>query len=117
VQRVAKRDDPLAKIVCIGEFVDGVMRTILLLNRDYTPYWKWLAHEFRKLEAAKPYVPLLEELAAISTSEQQVELVLQICGKIHQAMKNSGIVTGDGDNHPFPLLHAHSELLAKGKSD
>jgi hypothetical protein len=117
VQRVAKRDDPLAKTVCIGAFVDGVMRTVLLLNRDYTPYWKWLAHEFRKLEAAQPYVPLLEELASVRTSERQVEIVLKICGEIHQTMKNSGIVTEEGDNHPFPLLHAHSALLAKGKSN
>lgn len=49
-------------------------------------------------------------------AERQVELVLKICGEIHQTIKNSGIVTEEGDNHPFPLLHAHSELLAKGKA-
>ena len=117
VQRVAKRNDPLAKTVCIGEFVGGVMRTLLLLNRDYTPYWKWLAHEFRKLEAAKTYAPLLEELVLVNTSERQVEIVLKICGEIHKTMKNSGIITAEGDNHPLPLLHAHFELLAKGKSN
>lgn len=116
VQRVAKRDDPLAKTVCIGEFVNRVMRTLLLLNRDYTPYWKWLAHEFRKLETAQTYVPLLEELVSVSSAERQVEIVLKICSELHQAMKNSGIITAEGDKHPLPLLHAHLELLGKGKS-
>jgi hypothetical protein len=116
VQRVANRNDPLAKTICIGEFVNGVMRTVLLLNRDYTPYWKWLAHEFRKLEEAQTYVPLLEDLASVSATERQVEIVLKICAEIHRTMKNSGIITEEGDKHPLPLLHAHLELLAKGKS-
>ncbi len=116
VQRVAKRDDPLTKAVCIGEFINGVMRTLLLLNRDYTPYWKWLAHEFRKLDEAPIYVPLLEELVSVSSSERQVEVVLKICGEIYRAMRNSGIITAEGDNHPLPLFHAHLELLTKGKS-
>lgn len=65
------------------EFVNGVMRTLLLLERDYTPYWKWLAHEFRKLAAAQMYAPLLEELVSVSTTDQQVDIVLKISGEIH----------------------------------
>ena len=114
-QRVAKRNDPLAKTTCIGEFVNGVMRTVLLLNRDYTPYWKWLAHEFRKSTEAQMYVPLLEELVSASVTERQVEIVLKICSELHQTMKNSGMITKEGDKHPLPLLHAHLELLAAGK--
>lgn len=117
VQRIAKRDDPLAKTVCIGEFTDGVMRTLLLLNRDYTPYWKWLAHEFRKLETAKTYAPLLEELASVSNPVRQSEIVQKICGELHHTMKTGGIITTEGDKHPFPLFHAHMELLAKGTSN
>lgn len=115
VQRVAKRNDPLAKTVCIGEFVDGVMGTLLLLNQDYIPYWKWLAHEFRKLEAAQTYAPLLEELVSVSTTERQVEMVLKICREIHQTLKTRGIITDESDKHLLPLLHAYSVLLAKGK--
>ena len=116
VQRIAKRNDPLTKTICIGEFVNGVMRTLLLLNRDYTPYWKWLAHEFRKLEVARTYVPILEELTAVTTTEKQVDLVLDICHKIYLTMQLDGIVTGDPDeNFLLPLLNAHLELLARGK--
>jgi hypothetical protein len=79
--------------------------------------WKWLAHEFRKQAAAKPFVPLLEELVAESAAERQVELVLKISGELHKEMKSRGIITEEGDNHPFPLFHAYSELLASGKSN
>lgn len=115
VQRVAKRNDPLAKTICIGEFVHGVMNTLLLLKRDYTPYWKWIAHEFRKVDEAQRYVLLLEELTSASTVERQVDLVLKISGEIHQTMTKSGIITEESGKYPLPLFHAHLELLAKGK--
>ncbi|HKI54195.1 MAG TPA: DUF4037 domain-containing protein [Anaerolineales bacterium] len=116
VQRVAKRNDPLANAVCIGEFVNSVMRTYLLLNRDYTPYWKWLAHEFRKLEEAQTVAPMLEELVSANNTEKQVEIVLKLSGDIYQEIKNGGIITGENNEHLLPLLSAHLELLAKGKS-
>jgi hypothetical protein len=51
VQRMAPRQDPVAIAICLGEFVAGVMRLSLLLEGDYTPYWKWLAHAFRQRSA------------------------------------------------------------------
>jgi hypothetical protein len=116
VQRVAKRNDPLTKAICIGEFVNGVMRTFLLINGDYTPYWKWLAHEFRKLEEAQTVGPLLEELLSENSSEKQVEIVLKLSGYIYQRIKDGGIITGEENKHLLPLLSAHLELLAMGKS-
>jgi hypothetical protein len=116
VQRIAKRNEPLTKVICLGEFVNGVMRTFLLLNRDYTPYWKWLAHEFRKLEEAQTVGPLLEELLSENNSEKQVELVLKLSGYIYQRIKDGGIIAGEENKHLLPLLSAHLELLATGKS-
>jgi hypothetical protein len=116
VQRVAKRRDPLATTMCIGEFVNGVMRTVLLLNRDYTPYWKWLAYAFRKEAAAQPYVPLLVELVAIQTPDRQGALVRTICGELYRALKQRGMITDAGDTHPFPLFHAYLEVSEKGKA-
>jgi hypothetical protein len=112
VQRVAKRNDLLTKSICIGEFINGVMRTFLLLNHDYTPYWKWLAHEFRKLEEAQVVTPMLEELVSANSMEKQAEIVIKLSGDIYQRIKNDGIITGEKNNHLLPLLSAHLELLA-----
>jgi hypothetical protein len=84
----------------------------LLLDQDYTPYWKWLAHEFRKLEEAQVVAPMLEELASANSTEKQVEIVLKVSGDIYQRIKNDGIITGEGNKDLLPLFSAHLELLA-----
>ena len=78
VQRMTRRRDPIATSVCPEEFVTGVMRIVLLMNRDFTPYWKWLAFEFRKRSQAQPYLPMLEELVSIRLIERQVEIVQNV---------------------------------------
>jgi hypothetical protein len=117
VQRVAERNDPLARSVCLNAFIVGVMRSLLLLNHDYTPYWKWLSHEFRKLVEAPQYLPALESLISNSTIEQKVENVLMISDQIYQKMITDRFITGE-NNHPYllPLLNAHNELLERSKT-
>lgn len=111
VQRMARRRDPIAIAVCLGEFIAGVMRIVLLTSRDFTPYWKWLAFEFRKRPEAQPYVAILEELATTRLIERQVEIVLSVCALVHRRLVDSGWVTGEGGN-PFllPLLNDKLEL-------
>lgn len=117
VQRIARRGDLIAVPMCLGVFTESVMRIMLLLNKDYTPYWKWLAHEFRKLECAEHYAPLLERLLASSDTKEQVELVKQICHDIHERIFSLGIVTGKGTSpvakYLLPLLNDHDEFTAK----
>lgn len=117
VQRTAKRGDPIAISLCLGEFTEGVMRMMMLLNKEYTPYWKWLAHKFRKLDCAKQYTPPLEQLLASGDSEEQAKLVKQICGDIHDQILSLGIVTGKGTSpyaeYLLPLLNDHDEFMAK----
>ena len=74
--------------------------------------------EFRKLEDAAMYAPLLEALVATRSTEKQVEIILKICGDLRQTLLMRGIVTGENDNrYLLPLFNAHLELLAKGNSD
>lgn len=111
VQRMARRRDPIAIVVCLGEFVTGVMRIVLLMSRDFTPYWKWLAFEFRKRSEAQPYVKLLEELVSIRMIERQVEIVQRVCALVHQQLLDGGWVTGESGNpYLLPLLNDKIEL-------
>lgn len=111
VQRMARRRDPIAIAVCLGEFVTGVMRITLLMTRDFTPYWKWLPFEFRKRPEAQPYVPLLNELVSIRTIERQVEIVQAVCALVHFHLVEGGWVTGQGGNpYLLPLLNDKLEL-------
>lgn len=107
----ARRRDPIAIVVCLGEFVTGVMRIVLLMSGDFTPYWKWLAFEFRKRSEAQPYVKLLEELVSIRIIERQVEIVQRVCVLVHQQLLDGGWVTGkSGNPYLLPLLNDKIEL-------
>jgi hypothetical protein len=111
VQRMAGRRDPIAISICLGEFVSGVMRIVLLMSRDFAPYWKWLPFEFRKRTEAQPYVDLLEELVSIRDMERQVHIVERVCGLVHQQLLDGGWVTGQGGNpYVLPLLNDKLEL-------
>jgi hypothetical protein len=114
VQRMAKRRDPLSISICLGHFVDSVMRLLLLLSGDYTPYWKWLSHEFRKTDDAIMVAPLLEALARSHAISEQVELVGRISAYVRQKLLAGGVITGEWDKpYLLPLLNAHFELKAK----
>lgn len=117
IQRIAKRGDPLAVSLSLGEFVEGVMRIMLLLYRHYTPYWKWLAHEFRRLDRASHYAPLLETLVNTHDRTQQAQLVAQICDDVYQELAMAGAISDKGthDMHIYPihLVNAQLELLEK----
>lgn len=117
VQRVAKRGDPLATQLCLGKFAEGVMRLALLLQKDYTPYWKWLSYAFRKSDHADRYVSRLEALLGSTATEEQVRLVLQLSHNLHQELLATGVITGQGvgefAQYLLPLLNDHIELMAK----
>jgi hypothetical protein len=116
VQRMARRRDPIAIAMCLGEFVTGVMRIVLLMGRDFTPYWKWLAFEFRKRSEAQPYITMLEELVSIRLIERQVEIVQSVCALVHQQLVDGGWVIGKGANpYLLPLLNDKIELESSGR--
>ncbi len=116
VQRMSRRRDPIAIVICLGEFVTGMMRIVLLMTRDFTPYWKWLGFEFRKLREAAAYVPMLEELVSIQRIERQAEIVQGVCALVHRQLVDSGWVTGRGGNpYLLPLLNDRFELENPGR--
>jgi hypothetical protein len=114
VQRMAHRRDPIAIAICLGEFATGVMRMVLLMGRDFAPYWKWLPFEFRKRTEAQPYIASLEELVSIRDIERQVEIVENISALVHRQLLDGGWVTGEGANrYLLPLLNDKIELESK----
>jgi Domain of unknown function (DUF4037) len=114
VERVARRGEPLAVGLSLGRFIDAVMRLRLLLSGDFTPFWKWLPHAFRRLDGAAGYVPLLEALLRSGALDEQADLTRTICRQLHQELVDTGVITGTRPT-PFtmPLFGAHLELQAR----
>lgn len=117
VQRIAKRGDPLAIALFLGQFTEGVIRLLLLLNKDYTPYRKWLAYAFRQLRDAESYTSSLEALHITTDISQKVELVQRISHDLHQKMVEMGVVSGNGVSEYakclLPLFNDYEELTQK----
>jgi len=114
LRRVAKRGDGLTEAVCLSRFAEGVMRLMLLLNRDITPYWKWLAHEFRKVDCVDSYAPRLESLLHSSDASEQTRLITEICHDAHQRLIEVGALSSrERIQHMSPLFAAYNELTAR----
>jgi hypothetical protein len=104
IDRLSQRDDPVANCMALGHFVEGVMRLCMLLDGDYTPYWKWLAFEFRKHSAAQILDPWLKTLSSSTDIAQQVGLVSEICEFVHQLLQTHQLAAADLSFHPHLLF-------------
>ncbi len=89
--RTVKRDDPIAIAVGHGIFVQSAMKLCLILAKDYAPYWKWVAAEFRKRSENEEIDQELTELTSILDRARQVELVDSICEKLRARILATGI--------------------------
>lgn len=104
VDRLSKRNDPMANCMALGHFTEGVMRLCMLLDDDYTVYWKWLAFEFRKHSAAQFLDPLLKTLTTSTDLSEQVDLVNEICDFVHKLLQTHQLAATDISFHPHSLF-------------
>ncbi len=112
LDRLTSRRDPVATAVCLGHFMEATMRLCLLLAGDYTPYWKWLPAEFRKLPNVSQLAQGLSALAGCQDLARQIELVEAICQDLHTRLVEEGLVSAHPTGHPHPLFCAKQELGA-----
>lgn len=104
VDRLSKRNDSVANCMALGHFTEGVMRLCMLLDDDYTVYWKWLAFEFRKHSVAQFLDPLLKTLTTNTDVSQQVDLVNEICEFLHTLLQTHQLAASDISFHPHSLF-------------
>ncbi|MBT4499945.1 MAG: DUF4037 domain-containing protein [Gemmatimonadetes bacterium] len=113
LERLTRRQDSVAIIVCIGQFTKYVMRLYMLLARDYIPYWKWLAAEFRKLSDVAQIDAWLRELSTAREIESQASLIRSINSEIHSRLSSQLDLNPDPKEHPHPLYCAKEELAER----
>ena len=72
--RIAQRGDTVAKQVTLGKFVEDAISMVFMLNKAFTPYYKWAFRAMRELPLlASEVAPLLEELYAEDLGEREVD--------------------------------------------
>lgn len=120
--RCLKRSDAAAALQCASRFSDAAMSAVFLLNRRYTPFYKWACRGMRELpvlggEAAS----VLDELAStgFGPGKEDVEQVIDrlmnavdgLCIKIIHEMKRQGISRKDS-----PHMIEHVDEVQAGIS-
>ena len=86
------------------------MRLCLLLEGDYTPYWKWLAFAFCQCHGADRLDYPLRQLSQSGDLKKRGELVREVCAMIHEMLKAAGLASQDLSIHPHPLFCDHVAL-------
>jgi len=110
LERLTQRRDPIAVTTCLGTFTTATMVLCLLLAEDYSPYWKWLPAEFRKLPDVHDLESNLTKVALSRDIDAQVEPVEWICDDVLSRLKAKGVVSANPTGHRHPLMCALNEI-------
>ena len=66
--RIMRRGDIVAAYTAVHEFIENAIAAIYLLNRVYSPYYKWRFRYMEHLTLLQPCRDLLEELAGLGST-------------------------------------------------
>ena len=100
--RCLRRGESVAALSALGEFVTNIQRAIFLLNRRFTPYYKWTHRCLGQLPIlGGATAPMLRQLA--EAPEGRAEGIETICAQVIGELRRQGLSTGASD---FLLDHA-----------
>ncbi|MBT4500278.1 MAG: DUF4037 domain-containing protein [Gemmatimonadetes bacterium] len=114
LDRLTPRRDHVAISIALGTFSEAAMRLTMTLAHEYSPFWKWVAAEFRRLPNVESLDQWLRQLAMTVDLDERVHLVTAICDELHTRVVNHFDLDPAPTNHPqHPLWRARQELLGK----
>ncbi len=99
--RCIKREDTIAALLSLSRFTEAALSMVYLLNRQYTPFYKWAYHGLKT--SGHPLAPPLEDLSGIpgllsgkdfsNAGRQAFRLTESICCSIAENLHQQGIST------------------------
>ena len=129
--RIAQRGDVVAKQVTLAKFVEDVVSMVFMLNKRFTPYYKWAFRAMRDLPVlAGEIAPLLEALYTgeriegeldpgnvllreIGEDDRRVGVIVEkICALVAAELKRQGLSRSSGT-----FLAQHGEEVQRLVTD
>ena len=125
--RCMRRGDYVAANIAVGEFIKSCLSMIYLLNKKYSPYYKWQYYGLKQLIGSKDFIlgdalQLVEQLSCtynqshaweppfeygwnpyMNTDDKKVMLIEKICALIIDELKKQNLTDIDDD-----FLEAHT---------
>jgi len=120
------RGETVAAFAALAEFVRQTVSMVYLLNRKYTPFYKWMHRGMKALPVLGEdvaallsdlslagihkehwrFAPPRDMLAVLNTGDRNVVIVEDICAMITKRLREEGLTDCDED-----FLAAHAESL------
>lgn len=113
--RCVKRGEYVAAALALAEFSRAACSMIHLLNKRYTPYYKWMHRSLRGLPKLSECYGLLTELHTDrdGSHSENVARIERICALVLQELRQQGMTDAD---HDFLLAHG-SNILSRIHDD
>ena len=94
--RSLRREDEVASVLALSEFLRAALQAVYLLNRRYAPYYKWLYRGARELPLAAAAVTRLGLLPDCPAGSR-AELAEEICGIVLAELQAQGLTEESDD--------------------
>lgn len=106
--RCMKRGDTVAASFALQEFIRATIAMAHLLNKTYTPYYKWMFTSLKCLPILSELAPQLQTLSELGCheAEQKITIIEQICAQVILELQKQGI-----SNETSDFLEDHVETI------
>lgn len=124
--RAMKRGEKVAARLALAEFMKSAISMVYLLNRRYTPFYKWMRHGMKELSILSEIGDILDLLAGmedqssvwegvgetdylytINGNDKCVIIVEAVCNLVVQELAAQGLTEGEDnflENHTMALM-------------
>ncbi len=88
--RAGEAGDEAGSAIIAGRIARDIMRLVLIMNKEYPPYAKWLGTAFVKIEAGKELQPILEKIVHGQSWQERDKLLArayELLAEIHNNLK------------------------------
>lgn len=112
--RTLKRNDLVTSRIILSEFISNTIDLIFLLNKTYTPFYKWKFKKLKELSRLSDIADDIEKLQLLSIDDTKViDIIEDIVSKIIVELKNQGYIPHDKTDNFLDLYIGDilSELL------
>lgn len=105
--RCWKREDRIAALLALSEFVRAGLSMVYLLNRTYAPYYKWMYRGIKDLPVLSRAYDLFGRLARAQGGEETEGIIERICLIVAAELRRQGLTEEKDsflDTHCEPML-------------
>lgn len=110
--RMVKRNEKIGALIGMGMVIQATMRLTFLLNRRFSPYWKWLHCAFVKLPYLAPDLnAILQKLEKAATLEDRVQAIGQICDLVRIGLHEQEVFPDRNKRNHMGFLEILNNLI------